>query len=317
MRAWACSADYNFIHDPAATTKELCSKSCSAHPGCTEFSFDSTYKCRYAKDKHGCCSASQDAKNNGIFCCPTCNRNPAGKGTGQGTYRDIYAPTAASPPAAGTAGVQSDAKGYAPPGQAGACEDQCKPGGSYRGPDGQPHAGCTADYCKEAYGPRGPRRLLCLAKDSGSDPLWSEAGHKFAKAECQQTCALCYGADGSARFGHSTNSIVPGGELCGNKCPPKPVGLWYGVSGKPNASCNEAISTTDKGVSYRGCQAKTRSGRTCQAWDAQSPHAHSLTPAKQPAKGLTQNYCRNPDGEATIWCYTTDAGKRWEFCDPL
>ena len=29
------------------------------------------------------------------------------------------------------------------------------------------------------------------------------------------------------------------------------------------------------------------------------------------------NYCRNPDGEPTIWCYTTDSRKRWEFCDPL
>ena len=27
--------------------------------------------------------------------------------------------------------------------------------------------------------------------------------------------------------------------------------------------------------------------------------------------------CRNPDKKATIWCYTTDAKKKWEFCDPL
>jgi len=27
------------------------------------------------------------------------------------------------------------------------------------------------------------------------------------------------------------------------------------------------------------------------------------------------NYCRNPDGEKTIWCYTTDVSKRWEYCD--
>ena len=29
------------------------------------------------------------------------------------------------------------------------------------------------------------------------------------------------------------------------------------------------------------------------------------------------NYCRNPDGEASIWCYTTDPAKRWEYCDPV
>ena len=27
------------------------------------------------------------------------------------------------------------------------------------------------------------------------------------------------------------------------------------------------------------------------------------------------NYCRNPDNSDTIWCYTTDRNKRWEYCD--
>ena len=27
--------------------------------------------------------------------------------------------------------------------------------------------------------------------------------------------------------------------------------------------------------------------------------------------------CRNPDNSDTIWCYTTDAKKRWEYCDPI
>jgi len=29
------------------------------------------------------------------------------------------------------------------------------------------------------------------------------------------------------------------------------------------------------------------------------------------------NYCRNPLGGITIWCYTTDDAQRWEYCDPL
>ena len=35
-------------------------------------------------------------------------------------------------------------------------------------------------------------------------------------------------------------------------------------------------------------------------------------------KGIGEhNYCRNPDNEPKgIWCYTTDAGSRWEYCDP-
>merc|ERR1712072_647842 len=30
--------------------------------------------------------------------------------------------------------------------------------------------------------------------------------------------------------------------------------------------------------------------------------------------GLDENHCRNPDGEAATWCYTTDENKRWEYC---
>ena len=28
-----------------------------------------------------------------------------------------------------------------------------------------------------------------------------------------------------------------------------------------------------------------------------------------------ENYCRNPDGESTVWCYTTDPNETWEYCD--
>jgi len=38
---------------------------------------------------------------------------------------------------------------------------------------------------------------------------------------------------------------------------------------------------------------------------------------KYPKAGLTENFCRNPDGSGTtIWCYQT-TGKRWEYCDPI
>jgi len=69
------------------------------------------------------------------------------------------------------------------------------------------------------------------------------------------------------------------------------------------------------GKDYRGCQTKTRSGRTCQAWWKQTPHAHPQR-SNHPNAGLDSNFCRNPDGEPNIWCYTTDANKRWEYCDP-
>ncbi|XP_061062786.1 plasminogen isoform X1 [Eubalaena glacialis] len=69
------------------------------------------------------------------------------------------------------------------------------------------------------------------------------------------------------------------------------------------------------GENYEGKISKTVSGRDCQAWDSQSPHAHGYIPAKFPNKNLKMNYCRNPDGEPRPWCFTTDPSKRWEFCD--
>ncbi|XP_035662897.1 protein SpAN-like isoform X1 [Branchiostoma floridae] len=73
--------------------------------------------------------------------------------------------------------------------------------------------------------------------------------------------------------------------------------------------------TVGTGESYRGRLAKTASGRTCQRWDAQTPHQHSRTPANYPNFGLEENFCRNPDGEPSPWCYTTDQSVRWELCE--
>ena len=80
------------------------------------------------------------------------------------------------------------------------------------------------------------------------------------------------------------------------------------------AVCNETLSGSgDSG--YRGCQTRTRSGAVCQWWDSNS-YNPTMTHAYHPTSGLTVNYCRNPDGEDTIWCYTVN-GSRYELCDPL
>lgn len=61
---------------------------------------------------------------------------------------------------------------------------------------------------------------------------------------------------------------------------------------------------------------KTRKGVTCQRWDSQTPHAHTLTSDTHPKAGLDENFCRNPDGEPRgPWCYTTSSKKRWDYCD--
>ena len=65
------------------------------------------------------------------------------------------------------------------------------------------------------------------------------------------------------------------------------------------------------GADYEGSASTTGSGLTCQAWTSQTPHSHTRTPDNYPESGLgDHNYCRNPDGEPSPWCYTTDPSTR-------
>ena len=67
---------------------------------------------------------------------------------------------------------------------------------------------------------------------------------------------------------------------------------------------------------FRGTVTKTINGHNCQKWTMQTPHQHNNTPLKRPNYGLgDHNFCRNPNGHHTIWCYTTNPKKRWEECN--
>ena len=99
-------------------------------------------------------------------------------------------------------------------------------------------------------------------------------------------------------FGFRDVVRLPGGSHAGN-CTSEPL----------RCACSS------DGSDYRGTLATTETGKTCQRWDAQSPHSHSVTPEEYPDSGLgAHNYCRNPDGEPWAWCYTVDPGSRWELC---
>ena len=71
----------------------------------------------------------------------------------------------------------------------------------------------------------------------------------------------------------------------------------------------------DEVVCFRALQAITIDGDECQPWGLQLPHGHPYTPARFPSAGLEQNYCRNPDYDRSPWCYTSQMGTRWQFCD--
>jgi len=65
---------------------------------------------------------------------------------------------------------------------------------------------------------------------------------------------------------------------------------------------------------YKGCQDKTESGKRCLNWTEQKPHM-LITPETHTNSGLgNHNYCRNPDGQSSLWCYTDNSK---ENCKPV
>jgi hypothetical protein len=79
------------------------------------------------------------------------------------------------------------------------------------------------------------------------------------------------------------------------------------------SACDETLRG-DKGSGYRGCQTKTRTGSTCQAWAADSPQRHlksnELTNPDIPnpnadVASLDGNFCRNPTPNDRLQDYPT------------
>ncbi|CAB9527640.1 Hepatocyte growth factor-like protein [Seminavis robusta] len=74
------------------------------------------------------------------------------------------------------------------------------------------------------------------------------------------------------------------------------------------------LASNDDGASYRGTVHKTKTGKNCQRWDKQSPHAHFHSAEEYPESGLEENFCRNPNGDTGPWCYTTDPEELRGYC---
>ncbi|KAJ3602483.1 hypothetical protein NHX12_030237 [Muraenolepis orangiensis] len=83
--------------------------------------------------------------------------------------------------------------------------------------------------------------------------------------------------------------------------------------------CADDIEAEDcyheNGKNYRGMVCKTRKGITCQKWNVNTPHQTKINPSTHPDANLTENYCRNPDGDQHgPWCYTTDSKTEFDYC---
>ena len=86
------------------------------------------------------------------------------------------------------------------------------------------------------------------------------------------------------------------------------------ISACQSANPKETCIKAGKYKEYRGTESATVNGVKCQAWDSQSPHEHTRTAENYPDSGLEANFCRDPDDEPGVWCYTTDSEVRWDYC---
>uniref|UniRef100_A0A671SKK9 Hepatocyte growth factor-like protein n=1 Tax=Sinocyclocheilus anshuiensis TaxID=1608454 RepID=A0A671SKK9_9TELE len=69
------------------------------------------------------------------------------------------------------------------------------------------------------------------------------------------------------------------------------------------------------GRNYRGVVRKTRKGILCQKWRNLCTSICRINPKTHPEANLTDNYCRNPDGDHHgPWCYTTDPKTEFDYC---
>ncbi|XP_067654142.1 uncharacterized protein [Haliotis asinina] len=75
---------------------------------------------------------------------------------------------------------------------------------------------------------------------------------------------------------------------------------------------------------YTGTRSTTITGKVCQRWDSQYPHTHTKTkdvkfwiPGFDTPQTVTgsANYCRDPDRDGFLWCYTKNRNSRWEKCN--
>ncbi|KAL3862428.1 hypothetical protein ACJMK2_008394 [Sinanodonta woodiana] len=104
-----------------------------------------------------------------------------------------------------------------------------------------------------------------------------------------------------------------------NHCPEQLCqtnGVW--TSATISCGINECY-TAGNSSTYHGHRTCTLSGKTCQRWDSQTPHSHSFTAVNFPdgSLALANNYCRDPDGTGSPWCFTTDSAVVRESCNVL
>ena len=130
-------------------------------------------------------------------------------------------------------------------------------------------------------------------------------------AACEWDQGDCISADAGCSDGCLPSWIDD--EECDELCNNEACG-WDG------SDCYHGVDdcyVDGNGTGYRGNIAVTKSGKQCQPWSSQQPHAHMFTHLAYPHAGLGgHNYCRNPGGvRSGPWCHTVDPMTPLELCE--
>ncbi|KAM9313415.1 tissue-type plasminogen activator [Gastrophryne carolinensis] len=170
---------------------------------------------------------------------------------------------------------------------------------------------------------RGTRTLntLCMERPSGrifrqGDTWLRPAGRRLEFCRCGEGRMRC----------HSVPFIECSEKKCynGGRCVQALYSSHYlcqchnGFSGEHCETDMLATCYEGSGQSYRGNHSRTVTGGTCVNWNSAELVQKRFTAQHRDALQLglgNHNYCRNPDGDISPWCYVFKNGRyNWEHC---
>ena len=69
-----------------------------------------------------------------------------------------------------------------------------------------------------------------------------------------------------------------------------------------------------QGFTYAGTLSTTPTGYACESWTGYG-HTYNSSRFPESSVELAKNYCRNPSEGYKTWCFSTNSGFRYEYCE--
>ncbi|KAM8797748.1 kremen protein 1 [Eudromia elegans] len=116
---------------------------------------------------------------------------------------------------------------------------------------------------------------------------------------------------------------LPGVAASAAAMEPRALAAALAVAGLALSCCLEPLLSecyTANGADYRGTQNQTAqyAGKPCLFWNETFEHPYNTLKYPNGEGGLGEhNYCRNPDGDVSPWCYVAEHedGVYWKYCE--